>query len=465
MRTRQPGNTPPPPVFRGAWRPCRDNRPGPPFACGDSNGMAEARIPDDIRGRDSDFMFRRPAPRHQPRRDYLLLPDEDEEQRQKSGEDHEREPKEAPPDPAADARRKRRWWIIAAIVGAMLLIAAIGFGWYWFTTLRWLQSTDDAYTQADAVTIAPKVAGYVAQLNVTDNQRVKAGDTLLRIEPRDYQAAVDQANADVIAAEADIRNTDAQLTMQQSTIDQARADVTSAQAALVFSQQEYARYAALANTGTGTVQRVQQARSDLDAKQATLKHNQSALTAATQDLAVLKTQREKAQATLLHNQAALAQAKLNLGYTQIVSPTDGAVGDRAVQQGQYVQVGDRLMTIVPMGGGIYVVANFKETEIEQLFRGEHVDLTVDTFPGVHLTGTVDSLAPGSGAQFALLPPENATGNFTKIVQRVPVKIVLHHIPAERLDQLRPGLSVVATVDLRTVPPESDRHTLVAAPAR
>ena len=312
--------------------------------------------------------------------------------------------------------------------------------------------------------IAPKVAGYVVDLLVTDNQRVTSGETLLRIDPRDYRAALDQAQADVAAAEADIRNIDAQLTQQQSAISQANADIASARAALTFSQQDYARYADLAKSGVGTVQRAQQAQSDLRGKQAALSHNQAVLTAAKQQLAVLRTQRDKSEAALQRSHAGLAQARLNLGYATIKSPVDGAVGDRSVQRGQYVQVGDRLMSIVPMGRAIYVVANFKETEIERMFRGESADLGIDTFPGVHFKGTVDSLAPGSGAQFALLPPENATGNFTKIVQRVPVKITIHDVPADRLDQLRPGLSVTATVDLRTEPPSGDRYTL-AAPAR
>jgi len=153
-------------------------------------------------------------------------------------------------------------------------------------------------------------------------------------------------------------------------------------------------------------------------------------------------------------------ARLNLGYATIVSPADGAVGDRSVRLGAFVQPGQGLMTIVPMRHAIYVVANFKETQIEQMFRGEKVDLSIDTFPGVRFTGTVDSLAPGSGAEFALLPPENATGNFTKIVQRVPVKILIDNPPPERIDQLRPGLSVEASVDSRTAPPKGERQTLV-----
>ena len=339
----------------------------------------------------------------------------------------------------------------------------MGFGYYWWTNLRWFISTDDAYTQADNSVIAPKVAGYVAKLLVTDNQHVKAGQTLVQIDPHDFQAALDQATADVASATANIANIDAQTVMQQSTIDQARTDITSAQAALVFSQQQNARAQALVQSGTGTVQAAQQAASDLQAKQAALGHSQAALKAATDNLAVLKTQRTQAEATLQHNQAALEQARLNLGYTTITSPIDGAVGDRSVQLGAYVQPGQGLMTIVPMERSIYVVANFKETQIEQMFRGQRVDLSIDTFPSVNFAGKVDSLAPGSGAQFALLPPENATGNFTKIVQRVPVKILIDDAPQDRLAQLRPGLSVEASVDTRTGPPEGERQTL-ALPA-
>jgi membrane fusion protein (multidrug efflux system) len=373
------------------------------------------------------------------------------------------EPPEPAVDPEAREKRRRRRLTVAAIGGALLLIAAIAFGWYWFTELRWLESTDDAYTQADNTIISPKVAGYISELLVTDNQIVKAGKLLLRIDPRDYQATVKQAEADVVSAEANIRNVDAQIAAQQSLIDQARADIAAAQANLTFSQQEYARYQELARVGAGTVQRAQQAAADVREKAATLQHHQATLDQAVKQIGVLKTQRGVAEASLLRNRAALEQARLNLGYTAITSPIDGAVGDRAARLGQYVQPGTQLMMIVPMRTGIYVVANFKETQIRRMFRGEAADITIDTFPSVHLKGTVDSLAPGSGAQFALLPPENATGNFTKIVQRVPVKI-LFASDDPVMAQLRPGLSVVATVDTRTKPPEG-AETLVPPDAK
>ncbi|HWD56828.1 MAG TPA: HlyD family secretion protein [Stellaceae bacterium] len=337
----------------------------------------------------------------------MLLPDDDAEHERDDEPRHEVRRAEAkpPPDPIAERRRRRRNWLIAGIVGLLLLIAAIGFGIYWWTTLRWFESTDDAYTQADAVVIAPKVAGYIARLYVTDNQRVKAGDLLIQIDPRDYKATLDQANAN--------------LEKDQATLDNARRN--------------FARDAALLPDQLAVT------RQQYD--------NDKAAAAAD-------------QATVDSDKAQVEQAKLNLGYTTIASPVDGAVGDRSAQLGAYVQPAQGLMSIVPLDHQIYVVANFKETQIERMFRGEQVDLSIDTFPGVKFTGRVDSLAPGSGAQFALLPPENATGNFTKIVQRVPVKIVIDNAPQARLDQLRPGLSVEADVDSRTAPPEGRRQTLV-----
>jgi membrane fusion protein (multidrug efflux system) len=354
--------------------------------------------------------------------------------------------------PRQTQKPKRRRWIIAAVVLVLVLAGAGWFGRYWYTTLRWLETTDDAYTAADMTVIAPQVAGYVSRLLVSDNQHVHSRQLLLQIDPRDYAAAVAKAEANVNSAEADIRNIEAQIALQKSVIAQSRADVAAAEANLTFSTQENARFQQLATRGYATVQRAQQARADLLAKRAALQHDQGALDAATKQLDVLNTQRDKAKAALNSARAALEAARLDLGRTDIKSPIDGAVGDLAVRVGQYVQPGTRLMSIVPLGSRIYVVANFKETQIERMFRGEQVDVTVDAFPDVRLHGTVESLAPGSGAQFALLPPENATGNFTKIVQRVPVRIELRDDGNPVFSQLRPGLSVTATVDTRTAPP-------------
>jgi membrane fusion protein (multidrug efflux system) len=329
-------------------------------------------------------------------------------------------------------RRRNR---LLAMLAAVVLVAGAGYGTWWFAYGRHFETTNDAYLGADSVTVAPKVAGYVAQLAVADNQRVNAGDVLVRIDPRDYQTALDSAAADLENARATAANIDAQLKEQQATIAQAEAGAA-------FAQQEFSRYADLARTGVGSAQRQQQAQSDLAQRRATL-------AAAQAHTDVLKTQRQQADAAIAAKTAALQQAKLNLAQTTLTAPVDGVVGDRTVRQGQLVQPGTRLMTVVPTQS-VYLVANFKETQTGQMHPGQSVTVAIDSYPGHPIKGIVDSLAPGTGAQFALLPPENATGNFTKIVQRVPVKIALD-ARDPLIQQLRPGLSVTATVDTRTTP--------------
>jgi membrane fusion protein (multidrug efflux system) len=337
------------------------------------------------------------------------------------------------PKPLSDNRRRRRRWLTA--LAAAVLVMGTGFGGYWYLVGRFYETTNDAYLGADSVAIAPKVAGYVAEVAVGDNQQVKTGDVLARIDPRDYQTAFDSATADLANARATAANIDAQLKEQQATI-------TQAQAAVSFAEQEAKRYNDLARTGVGSAQRQQQTESDLAQRRATL-------AAAQAHVDVLKTQRQQSDAAIAAKTAALDQAKINLAYTTITAPIDGVVGDRTVRLGQMVQMGTRLMTVVPTQS-VYLVANFKETQTGQMHPGQPVSISVDSFPGQTIAGTVDSLAPGTGAQFALLPPENATGNFTKIVQRVPVKILLD--PKNPLTaRLRPGLSVTATVDTHDRP--------------
>ena len=347
------------------------------------------------------------------------------------------------------ARRRRRR---AVLVLLLPLLAAIGglYAWHWWTAGRFLEETDDAYLQADVVTIAPKVAGYVAAVLVGDNQPVRAGEVLLRLDDRDNRAALDRAQANVAAAQAAVRNLDAQLGLQHSTIEAAAADVATADAALRFAQEDWSRYQALLRSGAGTVQRAQSADSDLRGRQAALARSRAALAAATQQVDVLRTTREQAVAQLDQSRAAEELAALDLSHTVLAAPVEGAVGDRSVRVGQYVQPGTRLLSVVPMGRALYLVANFKETQLARMRPGQGVAVTVDAFPGHALKGTVDSFSPGTGAEFALLPPENATGNFTKIVQRVPVRVRLD--PEDSLlAHLRPGLSVSARVDTRAEP--------------
>jgi membrane fusion protein, multidrug efflux system len=354
-----------------------------------------------------------------------------------------------PIDQTATRVGRRRWSLKQLLIaaGAPLLIAATaGYGNYYWRTGRFLVSTDDAYVQAHSVLISPKVSGYLSQAPVDDNRSVKAGEVLARIDPRDYQTALDQARANVAAAQAAIDTLDQQIDQQMLVIEQGRHQVTSDQAALVFSQQDFQRYTQLAKDGWGTVQRSQQAQADIREKDATLQHDVAVVSAAQRQIGVFKAQVSQAAATLAQQQAMEHRAELNLSYTIITAPVDGTVGVRTLRVGQYVQAGTQLMAVVPLQA-VYVVANYKETQLTDVRPGQAVTIDVDTFPGAKVTGHVDSVAPASGQEFALLPPDNATGNFTKIVQRIPVKIVVD-ADDPLANMLRPGMSVEPTIDTK-----------------
>jgi membrane fusion protein (multidrug efflux system) len=333
-----------------------------------------------------------------------------------------------------------------ALAATLLLIAAADLGYEYLTTWRYLESTDDAYIQADSTIIAPKVSGYIAQVLVSDNQSVRAGQLLARIDDRDFQAALERARADVDAAEASVRNLNAQLELQKPLIKQQAAELEAAQASLTFAQEERARSDELMRKGAGTIQRAQQTDAALHANEAKVQQYKAALAAASKKLEVLSSERAKAVAQLDHARAVEDQAALNLSYTQIRAPVDGTVGARTLRVGQYVQGGTQLMAVVPLNS-VYVIANFKETQLTYLRNGQPAEIRIDSFPKRKLRGHVDSLSPASGLEFALLPPDNATGNFTKVVQRIPVKIALddHSL----IGQLRPGMSVEPTVDTKT----------------
>ncbi|WIW47333.1 HlyD family secretion protein [Bradyrhizobium sp. 62B] len=335
----------------------------------------------------------------------------------------------------------------AAIGLALAIGVAVAgdYGYDYLKTGRYLESTDDAYVKADSTIIAPKVSGYIAKVLVADNERVRAGQTLARIDDRDFRTALDQAKADVAAAEASVRNIDAQLELQQPVIEQSTADVAAADANLKFAQEERARYDDLMKSGSGTIQRAQQTDAALRASSAQAQHAKFGLLAAQRKIDVLTTQRAQATAQLARARAVAQQAALNLSYTEINAPVDGTVGARSLRVGQYVQAGTQLMAVVPLDA-VYVIANFKETQLTHVRPGQPVELHIDSFRDKTLRGHVDSLSPASGLEFALLPPDNATGNFTKIVQRVPVKIVLDDHSLAGL--LRPGMSAVPTVDTK-----------------
>ncbi|WP_024514197.1 HlyD family secretion protein [Bradyrhizobium sp. Tv2a-2] len=348
--------------------------------------------------------------------------------------------------------------LVLALTAGIAAAADLGYGYV--TTGRYLQTTDDAYVKADSTIIAPKVSGYIAEVTVSDNQPVKAGELLARIDDRDFRAALDQAHADVAASAAAVSNLDAQIELQQPVIQQQEAEVTAAEANLQFAQQERTRYDDLMKSGSGTVQRAQQTDAALRASDAQLQQGKAALIAAKKKLEVLDTQRAQAVAQRAHARAVEQQAALNLSYTQITAPVDGTVGARSLRVGQYVQAGTQLMAVVPLEA-VYVVANYKETQLTHVRNGQPVELVVDSFPGHKLRGHVDSLSPASGLEFALLPPDNATGNFTKVVQRVPVKIVLDDQSLTGL--LRPGMSAEPTIDTKaTVLAERERHSQLAA---
>jgi membrane fusion protein, multidrug efflux system len=332
-----------------------------------------------------------------------------------------------------------------ALAVALGVAGAVDFGYGYLTTGRYLETTDDAYVKADSTIISPKVSGYIAEVLVGDNQPVKAGQLLAKIDDRDFRTALDQANADVAASEAAVRNLDAQLALQQPVIEQGTADVAAAEANLKFAQEERARYDDLMKSGSGTIQRAQQTDAALREKVAQLQHGKSGLLAAQRKVDVLTTDRAKAVAQLDHARAVAQQASLNLSYTEITAPVEGTVGARSLRVGQYVQAGTQLMAVVPLDA-VYVVANFKETQLTNVRNGQPVEIRIDGFHETKLRGHVDSLSPASGLEFALLPPDNATGNFTKIVQRVPVKIALDDHSLTGL--LRPGMSAEPTVNTK-----------------
>jgi membrane fusion protein, multidrug efflux system len=343
------------------------------------------------------------------------------------------------------ARLKRLALGLAVVAG---IFAAADYGRYYWTTGQYLVTTDDAYVDAHSAMIAPKVAGYITQVSVDDNEPVKAGQVIARIDPRDYQTALDQTRANVKAAQANIDTLTQQIGQQKLTVEQAKQSAVADQAALVYAQQNSQRYGKLASEGVGTVQQAQQTQSDFLQKQAAVQRDTAAVASAEKQIGVLQAQLEQARANLAQQQASEQQAELNLGYTTITAPFDGTVGARTVQVGQYVQPGTQLMAMVPMHR-VYITANYMETQLTNVHAGQPVAIDVDTFPGTVVHGRVASLSPASGQQFALLPPDNATGNFTKIVQRIPVKIELD--PNDPLaGRLRPGMSVEPTID--TKPP-------------
>ncbi|WP_287496019.1 HlyD family secretion protein [Pandoraea sp. CB10b_02] len=352
----------------------------------------------------------------------------------------------------------RKTWMVAA--GVALSVAAIAAAGHWWLVGRFIESTDDAYVRADVTRVSPRIAGYVSRVEVDDNQHVRVGDVLVRLDDRDARAGVLHAKATVQSAAADVQvqidaaaTLDAEWVRQRSLIAQAQADVDGAQAQYARHTADAQRYRALLGDGAASRQRFEQAEAQALQASASLVHAKAASQAQCEQLTVLQRRREQSKATIAQAnarlaaaQAALTQAELTLSHTVVRAASDGVVGQRSVRVGQYVEAGDPLLALVPLAD-VYVIANFKETQVRRMRQGQPVSVDIDAYPEHSLRGTVSSFSPGSGAQFALLPPDNATGNFTKIVQRIPVKIRIDHAP-DRGPVLRPGMSVIAQVDTR-----------------
>ena len=336
---------------------------------------------------------------------------------------------------------------VISTIGAVLFAAVLGAGYAYLDNAEHFQSTDDAFIAARQSSLAPKISGYITAVPVTDNQHVVAGDIIARIDERDYRIAIEQAEAQVAAAQASIANVDAQLDVQQAQIAANQAQVDQAQAALVFAEQQAARYEHLEQTGYGTTQNAQQYSSQLRQQQAALASTQATLKLAQRQLESLKAQRNSALANLAQAQAQRDQAKLNLAYTAVTAAQPGRVVNLSAAAGQFAQPGTNLTMFVP--DQIWVTANFKEIQLDRMRPGEAVTLQIDAYPGRTIRGHIDSVQPGSGTAFSLLPAQNATGNYVKIVQRVPVKIVMDNPPTDVA--LGPGMSVVPTVRINPAP--------------
>ncbi|MBV8653087.1 MAG: HlyD family secretion protein [Alphaproteobacteria bacterium] len=356
----------------------------------------------------------------------------------------------AKPDIAsASGSAKRRQWLGGAVLrlAIVLIAAAVVFvfvtRWDIWVGAHTRQETDDAYVRADITPLSAKVEGYVRRVPVNDFQLVKAGDLLVEIDDEDYRAKVAQAEADMLGAQAAIENIKSRKELQHAAITEAESNIAATQADVVRTRQEADRQRALLATTFGTQQKVEQAVADERRFEATLSRNDAELQGQRREMAVLDTQESQLRADLKAKQAVLDLARITLGYTRITAPVDGMVSERGVREGQYAHAGTQVISVVPLQN-VWVVANYKETQLTHVAIGEKAEIAVDTFPGVVISGHIDAIAPASGSQFSLLPPDNATGNFTKVVQRIPVKIVLD--PGNKLQgKLRPGMSVVTTI--------------------
>jgi membrane fusion protein, multidrug efflux system len=396
-------------------------------------------------------------------------------------DDHEHTPKFGAPDEAPDevdagsdrpaaalrALSRAAPWLSAkrvaiGLVALLALGAGATYGHYWWTQGRYLITTDDAYVGARSATLSPKISGYVVEVAVDDNAQVKAGDVIARIDDGDYRLAAQVAQDQVAVQQATVERLGKQAIAQQAAVEQAKAQLASAQAGATRADLELKRQQDLATRQINSRQSLETAQANNDQAIASVQAGQAAVEAAVANVDVLKAQQEEAVRTLTQFRTSLAKAERDLTFTAIRAPFDGVVGNRAMQVGDYVQPTQRLASLVPLEA-VYIDANFKETQVARLKPGQPVAISVDALPGRAIEGRVASFSPASGSVFSLLPPDNATGNFTKIVQRLPVRIL---VPAAVADQslLRPGMSVTVSVNTKPGAPVTT-HRLTSAHPR
>lgn len=337
---------------------------------------------------------------------------------------------------------KKRLPLIVAGIAAIGLVVG-GVVW-WQGKQRW-EATENAFVQADTTEVSPQIDGYVVEVLVRDNERVEAGQVLIRLDDADAKAALAQAEANLAALQAGVQNVDARAEQEQAVIASRAAAVTQAEAQAELARQQVARYGRLAEQGWVSQQRIETEQAGVRTAQASVAEARAALVAEQRAAGVLGSTRSQSVASVQQARAVVDQARIALERTVIRAPVAGVVGARGVRVGQYVRPGGQILSIVPLGD-TYVVANFKETQMDRLRLGQTVEISADAFPGQHLTGHIDSFAPATGSEFALIPIENATGNFTKITQRVPVRIRVDRTAGAAL---RPGLSVEVKVDLKS----------------
>ena len=348
--------------------------------------------------------------------------------------------------PTSVVTRARLKWLAYATLGGLIAFVGARYGYEYWSVGRFIESTDDAYAGGNVTPISPHVAGFVAQILVGDNQYVRAGQPLIRLDDRDFRAAADRAAAIVKAREATLESLERKQTMQETAIREAKADLDAKHAQATFAEEDDQRYRDLAQTAAGSRQNAERAAALNLAAEASVASSEAGLDAAKQQLTVLDADIAVAKADVAQAEADLHTAELNLGYTEIRSPIDGYVGNRAAEIGAYVASGAYLVTIIP-AHDLWVDANFKESQLERMAPGEAATVVADVLPDHVFHGHVISVAPATGAVFSVIPPENATGNFTKIVQRVPVRIKLDDDPMLRA--LRPGVSTTVGVDTRS----------------